>query len=245
MKTRNVLFTGAALALLLLPACSGDEPEYRTETTLLDSDTSLKEMAIGETRRFFAQEGETDGITWFSADTAVARVSADGTVTAVTAGETTISAGIDRRTVANYNLHVHPGYVKITETDGTSLVRYLAESQHDWNSTTDASGDSLTVHEFGFVAMDNRLYNYQFEIWLHVYLEGKDKLDPGAGDWKLFPATYKTCYYDDYRNKERIYLTLHEFACSKNDSGDYSISANATDEENRSVEMRYTGTPND
>lgn len=102
------LFFSAAAALLLSVGCSNDsEPVAPSSMTLNQSSV---EIVKGETFQLLTSvepEGASYGnITWVSKDPAIASVSADGLVTALAVGETTVTASIDNLVTASCQVTV-------------------------------------------------------------------------------------------------------------------------------------------
>lgn len=96
MKIKNVFFLAlsVAIAAVTFSSCGGDNGDDPTPVTGIILDKTTLSLGVGETGNLTATltpQGATGTVTWTSANTAIATV-ADGVVTGVSVGTTTVTA---------------------------------------------------------------------------------------------------------------------------------------------------------
>lgn len=124
----------------------------------------------GETHTLTAKGLENDAVTWTSADTSVAVVG-NGTVTAVGAGETTVTASYNGQTAAcvvRCQFPEETGAYTISHTDVT-----IAEGETFTVSLTDIYGDSVDTE-------------WYLEDWSVCILSGSDVTGIASGETTVF-----------------------------------------------------------
>ena len=132
------------------------------------------EFRVGKTYRFEAEftpaYEEPVELTWTSSDTEVATIASDGTLTALTAGTTTITVADPDGNKATYMVEVQdfpainveiPGYLTVTAPDGTSttMISTMSLATTSWTtlnlSLTDVSVNGFSI---GTIVMDDVEY---------------------------------------------------------------------------------------
>ena len=130
--SKHFLFSFFTLALFLVAACCKKESVIDVQSIAISQPSA--EMEIGETLTLKAtvspSNASYDGITWTSTNPRVASVSTSGLVTALSEGNTTITAMAGGRT-ANCAITVVKGFVAVTSIslNQTSLEMIEGESE--------------------------------------------------------------------------------------------------------------------